>query len=75
MDIATLNLQPLYPSKLRRQIMNFCDALYLKEYEDINIEPISRAVDCSLITEYQKSCLKQMKLLGDKIFSCVKKGG
>jgi 4-hydroxy-tetrahydrodipicolinate synthase len=48
---------------------------YLKEYEDINIEPISRAVDCSLITEYQKSCLKQMKLLGDKIFSCVKKGG
>ena len=23
LDIATLNLQPLYPSKLRRQIMNF----------------------------------------------------
>ncbi len=25
LDVATLNRQPLYPSKLRRQIMNFCE--------------------------------------------------
>ena len=30
LDIATLNLQQLYPSKLRRQIMNFCER---KPYE------------------------------------------
>lgn len=40
---------------------------YLREYENIAIEPFSRAVDCNLITEYQKSCLKQMKVLGDFI--------
>ncbi len=38
---------------------------YVNTYEGIKIEPISRAVDCSLITEYQKSCLAQMKTLGD----------
>lgn len=38
---------------------------YLNAYENINIEPLSRAVDCNLITEYQKSCLAQMKTLGD----------
>ena len=40
---------------------------YLNAYEGIEIEPISRAVDCNLITEYQKSCLAQMKILGDYI--------
>ena len=38
---------------------------YVNAHEGIKIEPISRAVDCSLITEYQKSCLAQMKTLGD----------
>ena len=38
---------------------------YLKEYENIDIEPISRVVDYKLITPYQKSCLAQMKTLGD----------
>lgn len=38
---------------------------YVNTHEGIKIEPISRAVDCSLITEYQKSCLAQMKTLGD----------
>ena len=40
---------------------------YLKEHEGIQMEPISRAVDCNLVTEYQKSCLSQMKILGDYI--------
>jgi 4-hydroxy-tetrahydrodipicolinate synthase len=40
---------------------------YVNTHEGIKIEPISRAVDCSLITEYQKSCLAQMKTLGDFI--------
>lgn len=40
---------------------------YLNAYEGIDIEPISRAVDCNLITDYQKSCLAQMKTLGDFI--------
>lgn len=38
---------------------------YVNAHEGIEIEPISRAVDCNLITEYQKSCLAQMKTLGD----------
>ena len=38
---------------------------YVNTHEGIKIEPISRAVDCNLITEYQKSCLAQMKTLGD----------
>lgn len=40
---------------------------YLKEYEGIDILPISRSVDCALVTEYQRSCLRQMKELGDYI--------
>lgn len=40
---------------------------YLNAHEGIQIEPLSRAVDCSLITDYQKSCLAQMKTLGDFI--------
>lgn len=40
---------------------------YLNAHEDIQIEPLSRAVDCNLITDYQKSCLAQMKVLGDFI--------
>ncbi|MBO5481301.1 MAG: dihydrodipicolinate synthase family protein [Clostridia bacterium] len=40
---------------------------YVNAHEGIEIEPISRAVDCNLITEYQKSCLAQMKTLGDSI--------
>ena len=40
---------------------------YLKAHENIDIQPISRVVDCNLITEYQKSCLAQMKVLGDYI--------
>ena len=38
---------------------------YVNAHEGIKIEPISRAVDCNLITEYQKSCLAQMKTLGN----------
>lgn len=40
---------------------------YLNAYENVAIEPLSRAVDCNLVTEYQKSCLAQMKTLGDFI--------
>jgi 4-hydroxy-tetrahydrodipicolinate synthase len=40
---------------------------YLNAHEGIQIEPLSRAVDCSLIMDYQKSCLAQMKTLGDFI--------
>ncbi len=40
---------------------------YLNAYENIEIESLSRAVDCNLVTEYQKSCLSQMKTLGDYI--------
>lgn len=40
---------------------------YLNVYEGIKIEPISRVLDCNLITQYQKSCLAQMKNLGDFI--------
>lgn len=40
---------------------------YLNAHEGIEIEALSRAVDCNLITEYQKSCLAQMKTLGDFI--------
>lgn len=40
---------------------------YLNVYEGIKIEPISRVLDCNLITQYQKSCLAQMKSLGDFI--------
>ena len=40
---------------------------YLKAHENIDIEPISRVVDYKLITDYQKSCLSQMKTLGDFI--------
>ena len=32
LDIDTLNRQPLYPSKLRRQIMNYCAGLPYKTY-------------------------------------------
>ncbi len=32
LDISALNLQPLYPSKLRRQIMNFYDGKPYKVY-------------------------------------------
>ena len=32
LDISTLNLQPLYPSKLRRQIMNFYENKPYKVY-------------------------------------------
>lgn len=32
LDISTLNLQPLYPSKLRRQIMNFCEGKPYRVY-------------------------------------------
>ncbi len=41
---------------------------YLKEYEGLDINAFSRAVDERLITDYQKSCLRQMKTLID----CVK---
>lgn len=52
---------------------SFTDALgypatakyYLSAHEGLGIEPISRAVNCDSITEYQKSCLAQMKTLGD----------
>ena len=40
---------------------------YLKEYEGLNITSISRVVSCEEITDYQKSCLWQMKVLGDYI--------
>lgn len=40
---------------------------YLKEYEGVPIAPYSRSVDCSLVTDYQKSCLAQMKLLSDEL--------
>lgn len=40
---------------------------YLNAHEGIEIEALSRAVDYNLITEYQKSCLAQMKTLGDFI--------
>lgn len=40
---------------------------YLNAHENIAIEPLSRAVNCNLVTEYQKSCLAQMKTLGDFI--------
>lgn len=40
---------------------------YLRTYENIDIQSFSRAVDHHLITEYQKSCLAQMKILGDYI--------
>ena len=40
---------------------------YLKEYENIDITSFSRAVDCNKVTEYQKNCLKQMKILADYI--------
>ncbi len=40
---------------------------YLNAHEGIEIESLSRAVDCNLVTDYQKSCLVQMKLLGDFI--------
>ncbi len=40
---------------------------YLKEYEGIDITTVSRSVDCSLIDNYQKSCYRQMKILGDNI--------
>ena len=40
---------------------------YLNAHEGVQIEPLSRAVDCNLITDYQKSCLAQMKVLGDFI--------
>lgn len=39
---------------------------YLKTYEGIDIEPYSRSVDCRLVTDYQKNCLAQMKLLADE---------
>lgn len=32
LDIATLNMQPLYPSKLRRQIMNYYEGKPYKVY-------------------------------------------
>lgn len=32
LDIATLNMQPLYPSKLRRQIMNFYEGKPYRVY-------------------------------------------
>lgn len=32
LDISTLNMQPLYPSKLRRQIMNFYEGKPYKVY-------------------------------------------
>lgn len=40
---------------------------YLRVHENIEIEPISRSIDYNSITEYQKSCLAQMKILGDFI--------
>ena len=40
---------------------------YLKEFEGVDILPLSRVVDCNKVTEYQKSCLRQMKLLGDSV--------
>lgn len=38
---------------------------YLNTYEKLPIAPISRAINCNLLTEYQKGCLAQMKTLGD----------
>ena len=40
---------------------------YLREYESIDSGTLSRTVDDSLVTDYQKSCLAQMKTLGDFI--------
>ncbi len=40
---------------------------YLNEYEGVAIGPYSRSVDCRLVTDYQKSCLAQMKRLSDKV--------
>ena len=40
---------------------------YLKRYENMDILPLSRTADCKLVTEYQKSCLAQMKTLGEYI--------
>ncbi len=48
---------------------------YLKEYEGIDIAPISRAVDCELLSGYEKSCLRQMKYLNDHIMSEIEKEG
>ncbi len=38
---------------------------YLNEYENMQINSLSRVVDCKLVTDYQKSCLAQMKTLTD----------
>lgn len=40
---------------------------YLKRYENMDILSLSRTADCKLVTEYQKSCLAQMKTLGEYI--------
>ena len=48
---------------------------YLKTYENIDIEAISRAVDYNLVTEYQKSCLAQMKTLGGFVKKQIGIGG
>ncbi len=46
---------------------------YLNEYEEMGITSLSRAVDCKLITDYQKGCLAQMKILTDGIKARLQK--
>ena len=45
---------------------------YLNHYEHLNIKPYSRVRDYHEVTEYQKSCLKQMKQLSDYIKEIIK---
>jgi len=40
---------------------------YLNEFEGVPIQTYSRSVDHTLLTDYHKDCLRQMKLLSDKI--------
>ncbi len=61
--IAAFTEQLAYPATAK---------YYLREFENVDILSSSRVVDCNLVTDYQKSCLKQMKQLGDKILSDLK---
>lgn len=45
---------------------------HLSEFESIPMTLISRSRDCSELTDYHKSCIRQMKVLADTIYANLK---
>ena len=73
LDISTLNLQPLYPSKLRRQIMNYIKENHTKYILETK-KPVIRNVwirSSSIFCKYGVHHLTISKHFNGKVTRCA----